>query len=117
MIYISKKEISKIRRRDVLGGQKLWISGTFLFTYYRHVCEPILIQQVTIDREWTGYSQMLVTLENSKIIGGFKSLNMVVQKCKINRCLQLLSRPDGCEISLKSDSEMLSNGYNSICNP
>ena len=50
---------------------------------------------------------MFVTLENSKIIGGYRSLNMGVQKCKINRCLQLLLRPDGCEIPLKSDSEML----------
>ena len=50
---------------------------------------------------------MLVTFENSKIIGGYRSLNMGVQKYKINRCLQLLSRSDGCEISLKSDSEML----------
>ena len=57
---------------------------------------------------------MLVTLENSKIIGGYRSLNMGVQKCQINRCLQLLSRPDGCEISLKSNSEMLLNGYKSI---
>ena len=48
---------------------------------------------------------MFVTFENSKIIGGYRSLNMGVQKCKINRCSQLLSRPDGCEISLKSDSE------------
>ena len=75
------------------------------------------MQQVAFDREWTGYSHMFVTLENSKIIGGYRSLNMGVQKCKINRCLQLLSRPDGCEISLKSDSEMLLNGYNSICHP
>ena len=65
--------------------------------YYRHVCKPILIQQVAIDREWTGHSHMFVTLENSKIIGGCRALNMGVQKCKINRCLQLLSRPDGCE--------------------
>ena len=35
----------------------------FLIAYYRHVCEPILIQQVAIDREWTGYSHMFVTLE------------------------------------------------------
>ena len=60
---------------------------------------------------------MFVTLENSKIIGGYRSWNMGVQKCKINRCLQLLLRPDGCEISLKSDSEVLLNGYNSICHP
>ena len=79
----------------------------FLITYYRHVCEPILIQQVAFDREWTGFSHMFVTFENSKIIGGYRSLNMGVQKYKINRCSQLLSRPDGCEISLKSDSEML----------
>ena len=71
------------------------------------LCESILIQQVAIDREWTGYSHMFITLENSKTIGGYRSLNMGVQKCKINRCPQLLSRPDGCEISLKSDSEML----------
>ena len=50
---------------------------------------------------------MFVTFENSKIIGGYRSLNMGVQKYKINRCSQLPSRPDGCEISLKSDSEML----------
>ena len=50
---------------------------------------------------------MFVTFENSKIIGGYRSLNMGVQKYKINRCSQLLSRPDGCEISLKSGSEML----------
>ena len=55
---------------------------------------------------------MFVALEKSKIIGGNRSLNKGVQKCKINRCLQLLSRPDGCEISLKSDSEILLNGYN-----
>ena len=79
----------------------------FFVTYYRQVCQPILIQQVAIDREWTGYSHMFVTLENSKTIGGYRSLNMGVQKCKINRCSQLLSRPDGCETSLKSDSEML----------
>ena len=88
-----------------------------MITFYRHVCGPILIQQVAIDREWTGYSHMFVTLENSKIIGGYRSLNMGVQKCKIYRCLQLLLRPDGCEISLKSESEMLLNGYNSICHP
>ena len=41
---------------------------------------------------------MFVTLENSKIIGGFRSLNMGMQKCKIKK---LLSGPDGCEISLK----------------
>ena len=40
----------------------------FFIMYYRHVCEPILIQQVAIDREWTGFSHMFVTLENSKII-------------------------------------------------
>ena len=79
----------------------------FSITYYRHVCEPILMQQVAFDREWTGYSDMFVTFENSKIIGGYRSLNMGVQKYKINRCSQPLSRPDGCEISLKSDSEML----------
>ena len=79
----------------------------FFITYYRHVCEPILMQQVAFDREWTGYSYMFVTFENSKMIGGYRSLNMGVQKYKINRCLQLLSRPDGCEISLKSDSDML----------
>ena len=56
---------------------------------------------------------MFVTFENSKIIGGYRSLNMGVQKYKINRCSQLLSRPDGCEISLMSDIEMLLNGYNS----
>ena len=54
------------------------ISGTFLITYYLHVCEPILIQQVTFDREWTGYSHMFVTFENSKIIGEYRSLNMGV---------------------------------------
>ena len=57
---------------------------------------------------------MFVAFENSKIIGGCRSLNMGLQKCKLNRCLQLPSRPDGCGISLKSDSEMLFNGYNSI---
>ena len=71
----------------------------FFITYYRHVCEPILIQQVAIDRERTGYSHMHATLENKKILGGYRSLNMGVQKCKINRYLQLLSRPDACEIS------------------
>ena len=71
------------------------------------MCESILIQQVAFDREWTGYSHMFVTFENSKIIGGYRSLNMGVQKYNINRCSQLLSRPDGCKISLKSDSEML----------
>ena len=65
------------------------------------------MQQVAFDRELTGYSHMFVTFENSKIIGGYRSLNMGVQKYKINRCSQLLSRSDGCEISLKSDSEML----------
>ena len=50
---------------------------------------------------------MFVTFENSKIIGGYRSLNMGVQKHKINRCSQLLSRPDGCEISLKNDNKML----------
>ena len=50
---------------------------------------------------------MFVTFENSKIIGGYRSLNMGVQKYKITRCSQLLSMPDGCETSLKSDSEML----------
>ena len=52
----------------------------FFITYYRHVCEPILIQQVAFDREWTGYAHMFVTFENSKIIGGYSSLNMGVQK-------------------------------------
>ena len=42
---------------------------------------------------------------------------MGVQKCKINRFSQLLSRPDGWEISLKSDIEILYNGYNSISHP
>ena len=60
---------------------------------------------------------MFVTLENSKILGGYRSLNMGVQKYQINRCLHLLSRPDGCEISLKSNSEMLLDGYNGICHP
>ena len=78
-----------------------------MITYYRHVCEPILILQAAFDREWTGYSHMFVTFENSKIIGGYRVLNMRVQKYKINRCSQLLSRPDECEISLKSDSGML----------
>ena len=72
---------------------------------------------MAIDREWTGFSHMFVTLENSKIIGGYRSLNMGVQKYKINRCSQLLSRPDGCEISLMSDSEVLLSGYNSIWHP
>ena len=78
-----------------------------MITYYRHVCEPILIKQVAFDREWTGYSHMFVTFENSKIIGGYRSLNMGVQKYEMNRCSQLLSRADGCEVSLKSYSEML----------
>ena len=78
-----------------------------MITYYRHVCEPILMQQAAFDREWTGYSHIFVTFENSKIIGGYRSLNMGVQKYKINRCSQLLSRPDEYEISLKSVSEML----------
>ena len=86
----------------------------FFITYYRHVCEPILIHKVAIGREWTGFSHVFVTLENSKIVGGYRSLNIGVQKCKRNRCLQPLLRPDGCEISLKSDSEMLLNGYNSM---
>ena len=60
---------------------------------------------------------MFVTFENSKVIDGYRSLNMGVQKYKINRSSQLLSRPDGCEISLKSDSEALYNGYNSISHP
>ena len=34
--------------------------------YYRHVCEPILIQQVAIDRKWTGYSRMFVTFGKLK---------------------------------------------------
>ena len=50
---------------------------------------------------------MFVTFENSKIVGGYRSLNMGVQKYKINCYSQLLSRSDGCDISLKSDSEML----------
>ena len=50
---------------------------------------------------------MFVTFENSKIIGGCRSLNMGVQKYKKKRCSQLLSTPDGYEISMKSDSEML----------
>ena len=50
---------------------------------------------------------MFVTFENSKIIGRYRSLNMGVQKYQINHCSQFLSRRDGCEISLKSDSEML----------
>ena len=54
----------------------------FLITYYRHVCEPILMQQAAFDREWTGYSHIFVTFENSKIIGGYRSLNMGVQKYK-----------------------------------
>ena len=29
---------------------------------------------------------MFVTFENSKIMGGYRSLNMGVQKYKINRC-------------------------------
>ena len=107
MIYISKKEISKIRRRGYYGDKNHEFPGTFLITYYQHVCEPILMQQVAFDREWTGYSHMFVTFENSKIIAGYRSLNMGVQKYKINRCSQLLSRPDGCEISFKCDSEML----------
>ena len=107
MIYISKKINFKNSSKGVLGGQKPLISGSFLITYYRHVCEPILMQQVAFDREWTGYLHMFVTFENSTIIGGYRSLNMRVQKYKINRCSQRLSRPDGCEISLKSDSEML----------
>ena len=79
----------------------------YFIMYYRHVCEPILIQQVAFDGEWTGYLHMFVTFENSKIIGGYRLLYMGVQKYKINRCSRLLSRSDGCEISLKSDSEML----------
>ena len=43
---------------------------------------------------------MFVTFENSKIIGGYRSLNMGVLKYKINRWSQLLSRPDRCEVSL-----------------
>ena len=117
MVYISKKKKLQKFVEGGIRGQKLWFSGTFLITYYQHVCEPILIQQVAIDREWTGYSHMFVTLENSKIIGGYRSLNMEAQKCQINRCLQLLSRPDGCEISLKRDSEMLLDGYIGICHP
>ena len=89
----------------------------FFITYCRHVCEPILIQQVAFVREWTGYSHVCVTFGDSKIIGGYRSLNMGVQKYKINGCSQLLSRPDGCEIPFKSDSEMLYNGYNSISHP
>ena len=89
----------------------------FFITYYRHVCDLILIQQVAIDREWTGYSRMFVTLENSKIIGGYRSLNMGVQKCKNKSLLATAIEVDGCEILLKSDSEMLLNGYNSICHP
>ena len=54
----------------------------FLITYYRHVCEPILIQQVAFDREWTGYSHMFVTFKNSKIIGGYRSLNMGCKNTK-----------------------------------
>ena len=50
---------------------------------------------------------MFVTFENSKIIGGYRSLKTGVQKYKKNRCSQLLSRLDGCEISLTSDGEML----------
>ena len=50
---------------------------------------------------------MFVTFENAKIIGGYRLLNMGVQKYKINRCSQLLSRQDGCEISLNGYNEML----------
>ena len=117
MIYISKKKKFQKFVEGGIRGAKTMKFRYFLMTYYRHVCEAILNRQVAIDREWTGYSHMFVTFANSKIIGGYRSLNMGVQKCKINRCLQLLSRPDGCEISLKSDSEMLLNNYNSICHP
>ena len=117
MIYISKKKNFQKFIEGGIRGAKNMNFRYFFITYYRHVCEPILIQRVAIDRQWTGYSHIFVTLENSKIIGGYRSLNMWVQKCKMNRCLQLLSRSDGCEISLKSDSEMLLNGYNSICHP
>ena len=50
-----------------------------------HVCEPILMQRVAFDREWTGYSHVC-HFENSKIIGGYRSLKIGVQKYKINRC-------------------------------
>ena len=44
-----KKEISKIRRRGVLGGQlppntPIAPFQVLFDMYYRHVCEPILIQ-------------------------------------------------------------------------
>ena len=42
-----KKDVLKVLlQRGVIGGQKPWIPKYFLITYYRHVCEPILIQQV-----------------------------------------------------------------------
>ena len=107
MIYISKKKKFQKFVEGGIRGAKTMNFKYFFITYYRHVCEPILIQQVVFDREWTGYSHMFVTFENLKIIGGYRSLNMGVQKYKIYLCSQLLSRPDGCEISLKSDSEML----------
>ena len=50
---------------------------------------------------------MFVTFENSKNHRRIQVIDYGVQKYKINRCSQLLSRPDGCEITLKSDSEML----------
>ena len=47
------------------------------------------MQQVAFDREWTGYSHMFVTFENSKIIGGYRSLNMGVQKTQNKSLLAL----------------------------
>ena len=56
--FLAKKSppIPNFQKPEYIYYKKLWISGTFLITYHRHVCEPILIKQVSIDREWKGYS-------------------------------------------------------------
>ena len=61
----------------------------FFITYYRHLFEPILIQQVAIDREWSGYSHMFVTLENSKILGGHRSLKMGCKKSLLANAIEV----------------------------
>ena len=84
MIYISKKNQKFVE--GGIRGAKTMNFRYFFITYYRHVCEPILIQQVAIDRGWTGYTHIFRHFGKFKNHRRIPVIEYGVQKCKINGC-------------------------------
>ena len=77
--YITKNVISEILNRGATGGQFLLLFlELFLIQDSYHVYHPISMQLIQIAKHCITNCYIMVTFENCKIIGGYRSLNMGV---------------------------------------